>query len=425
MLPLNRFGLIIAKTYVEKFKSKSFLITTFLFMLAIVVGTNFQTITDQFGSGSDRESDGWNIVIYDEEGRIAAAVEQQLSIVNQDITIEQSDASLADLEDQVAAGEYDALLAVSLQDNGKITADYLSESLTSRAFSTDLQLTLQTIQSNFVATELNLSADELAMLNMPVAFEQSSFSDTAKSETELNEARGLVYIMIFAIYMSVLIYSMMIATEVATEKSSRVMEILISSVSPVQQIFAKILGVGLLGLTQLAIWGTVGFASVQLSSDSMEGGLYSLFDFSSSSIETFLFGIVFFLLGYFLFATLAAFLGSLVSRIEDLQQMLMPVTLLVVTGAMLSFYGLADPEASFVTITSYIPFFSPLVMLTRVGMLNLPLWEPLLAIGLTVVTIIILGWFGAKVYRGGVLMYGNSSSFKDIKKALMISKKEK
>ncbi len=230
---------------------------------------------------------------------------------------------------------------------------------------------------------------------------------------------------IIVIYISVLIYSMMIATEVATEKSSRVMEILISSVPPVQQIFAKILGVGLLGLTQLAIWGTVGFASCQLSSDSIEGGIYSLFDFSSSSIETFLFGIVFFLLGYFLFATLAAFLGSLVSKTEDLQQMLMPVNLLVVAGAMLSFYGLADPEASFVTITSYIPFLSPLVMFTRVGMLNLPLWEPLLAIVLTIVTIIILGWLGAKVYRGGVFMYGNSSSFKDIKKALMISKKEK
>ncbi|WP_306462114.1 ABC transporter permease [Jeotgalibacillus sp. S-D1] len=427
MLLLNRFGLILAKTYGEKFKSKAFLITTIIFALSIIVGTNFQTIMDSFGSddGESGSGEGWTVAVYDEEGSVAAALEQQIHIVNQNITIENSDKELEELERQVEAGEYDALLTVSLQDSGKISANYLSESLSTNGNSADLQLSLQTIQSNLAAAKLNLSADELATLNMPVAFEQSSFLETAKSEEELNEARGLVYIMIFVIYMSVLIYSLMIATEVATEKSSRVMEILVSSVPPIQQIFAKIVGIGLLGLTQLAFWAITGFISIRFSRDSLEGGIYSLFDFSANSIETISFGIIFFLLGYFLFATLAAFLGSLVSRTEDIQQMMMPVNLLIIAGAMLAFYGLADPEANFITITSYIPFFSPLVMFTRVGMLNIPLWEPMVAIALTLAAIFIIGWFGAKVYRGGVLMYGNSSSFKDMKKALILSKKEK
>ncbi|KIL46860.1 ABC transporter permease [Jeotgalibacillus campisalis] len=421
---MNRFGLILSKTYMQKVKSKSFLITTILFALAIVVGTNFQSIAGLFDS-KDGSEETWEVVVQDDSGTVAAALEQQIVFVNDQIAITRSEESISELESQVEQGEYDALLSVTIQDSGKIMADYFSDSLTSDRYSSDLQVAMQTIQSNFAASELNLSADELATLNMPVSFNHRSFTDGAKSAEELDEARGLVYILIFVIYMSVLIYSMMIATEVATEKSSRVMEILVSSVPPIQQIFAKILGVGLLGLTQLALWAAVGFVSIQLSSDSFEGGIYTLFDFSGNSLGTIVYGIIFFLLGYFLYAALAALLGSLVSRTEDLQQMLMPVNLLIVAGAMLSFFGLANPEASMITITSYIPFFSPLVMFTRVGMLNLPLWEPMLAIGLTLLTIFVIGWFGAKVYRGGVLMYGNSSSFKDLKKALILSKKER
>ena len=81
------------------------------------------------------------------------------------------------------------------------------------------------------------------------------------------------------------------------------------------------------------------------------------------------------------------------------------------------------PEASYVQIASYFPFFTPLVMFLRVGMLDLPIWEPLLGIGILLVTIFILGWFGSRVYRGGVLMYGASQSLKDIKKAMDLGKK--
>ncbi|PPA72506.1 hypothetical protein C4B60_03305 [Jeotgalibacillus proteolyticus] len=421
---MNKFSLMLAKTYKEKLKSKSFIITTLLFSLAIILGTNFQAISSFAGSAfGGNQNQEWTIAVYDEEGSIAQALERQIGFVNEDITIVQSDADLSELEEQAADGSYDALLTLSLRESGKIDANYLSDSLIQSDLSSDLQTTLQTIQSNLAASRLNLSADELATLNMPVAFEHSSFSESSKSQEDLNEARGLVYIMIFVIYMSVLIYSMMIATEVATEKSSRVMEILISSVPPFQQIFAKILGVGLLGLTQLLLWALVAFASINISGETQNSGIYQFFSFSTGSIQTLIFGIVFFLLGYFLYATMAAFLGSLVSRSEDVQQMIMPLNLLIVAAAMLAFYGLANPEGSLITFTSFIPFFSPLVMFTRVGMLNVPLWEPLTAIFLTLAAIIIIGWFGAKVYRGGVLMYGNASSFKDLKKALMLSKK--
>ena len=111
-----------------------------------------------------------------------------------------------------------------------------------------------------------------------------------------------------------------------------------------------------------------------------------------------------FLLGYFLYATLAALLGSLVSRIEDVQQMIMPMTFLIMIGFFISMFGLGSPESSFVTVTSYIPFFTPMVMFLRVGMLNLPVYEPIIGILVLLVTITLLGVFGARVYRGGVLI---------------------
>ncbi|WP_404408554.1 ABC transporter permease [Jeotgalibacillus malaysiensis] len=421
---MNRFGLILAKSYMNKIKSRSFIITTIIFTLVIIGATNFQSITSLFDANGDGGEEQWQVVVYEEETDIADNLSAQMAILNQSIEITRGEEPLEELETQLENGEFDALLTVNATEVGRLQAEYLSASLTANSYSGDLQAALQTIQSNMAANRLSLSADELATLNMPVSFSQSAYVESAKSAEELDQARGLVYVLIFVIYMSVLIYSMMIATEVATEKSSRVMEILISSVPPIQQIFAKILGIGLVGLTQILIWAVVGTLSVNLSGDALEGGIYSLFDFSAGSISTIIYGIVFFILGYFLYATLAAFLGSLVSRTEDLQQVLMPVNILIVGGALLAFYGLASPEAGFITVTSYIPFFTPLVMFTRVGMLNIPFWEPAIAILLTLLTILVLGWFGAKVYRGGVLMYGNSSSLKDIKQAVKLSKKE-
>ncbi len=292
------------------------------------------------------------------------------------------------------------------------------------SLSSELQHYLQQIKTELAASQINLTQAQLNKLYEPVTFSKIPLEENAKTEEELSQARGLVYVLLFIIYFSVILYASMIATEVATEKSSRVMEILISSVSPVKQMFAKILGVALLSLTQMALILGIGYFSIKNNLDSMQGGMFEFFGFSDIPVSTIIYALVFLLLGYFLYATLAAFLGSLVSRIEDVQQTIMPMTLLVVAGFMIAMFGLGTPDAPFVTITSYIPFFTPMIMFMRVGMLTLPTWEPLLGIAILLTTIVILSIFGAKVYRGGVLMYGKSNSYKDIKKALQLTKKE-
>lgn len=225
-------------------------------------------------------------------------------------------------------------------------------------------------------------------------------------------------------YMVVIMYGSMIATDVATEKSSRVMEILISSAPPVAHMFAKIIGIALVGLTQIGLFIGFGAVMIQARRDELAGSILNTFGFLDAPVSLIIYGVVFFLLGYLLYATLAAMFGSLVNRAEDANQSVTPMIVLLVVAFVIAMYGLVEPQTPLVTITSFIPFFAPMVMLLRIGMLDVPVWEVALSIGLLIGTIIILGIIGARVYKGGVLMYGGSKLLKDMKNAMMLSKKE-
>ena len=226
-----------------------------------------------------------------------------------------------------------------------------------------------------------MTDQQIVQLNTPPAYETIALAENAKSEEDLNQARGLVYVLLFVIYFGVLMYATMIAMEVATEKTSRVMEILISSVPPITQMFAKILGVALLSLTQMILFFGVGYVSIKRNLADMDEGFFAIFGFGNMNISTIIYAIIFAMLGYLLYATLAACLGSVVSKVEDVQQMISPMTMLVVIAFMIAMFGLGNPSASYITITSFIPFFSPMIMFLRVGMLNVPFWEIAISIG--------------------------------------------
>ncbi|MDT9023454.1 MULTISPECIES: ABC transporter permease [Rossellomorea] len=416
---MNNFFLILSQSYFSKLKAKSFIISTVIIAAALVLLANFDSIISNFS-----DDDTSKIAVQDETGNLYDPLVQQLKIMNSEIELEPATQSMEEIEKNIESEELKGLLILSESDEGLPQALYKSNSLSDSNVSGELQVALQNVKSSLAASKLELSGDELALLSGPVAFEKEALIEGAKSEEELSQARGIVYVLLFFIYFSVIAYANMTAMEVATEKSSRVMEILISSVSPVKQMFAKIIGIGLAGLTQLAVILAVGYFTMIQKKDELVGDFFEGFGFESLSVGVIIYAVIFFLLGYFLYATLAALLGSLVSRIEDVQQMIMPMTFLIMIGFFISMFGLGNPESSFVTITSYIPFFTPMVMFLRVGMLNLPVYEPVIGIVVLLATIIILGIFGARVYRGGVLLYGKSNSFKDIKKAIDITSKK-
>src|SRR5690606_8340197 len=153
----------------------------------------------------------------------------------------------------------------------------------------------------------------------------------------------------------VLTYGQMIMTDVANEKSSRVMELLVSSAPPVTHMFAKILGIALLGLTQLGTIILVGYVMMTAKNDELKGEIIDYLGLSEISPSIYVYAIVFFLLGYLLYATISAMLGSLVSRVEDTGQMMFPLVVLIMVAFFISVFGIAAPDSTFVTVTSYIP----------------------------------------------------------------------
>ncbi len=403
------------QTYMSKVKSKSFVISTAVILLMVLAFTNIDRIVGFFDKGDT------TIGVVENSGEFYSALEKQLDSSGSELKLEayNSESEVKKAEEE---GELEGYLLLEEQD-GIPVGTYKAQSIANSNESTEIQNALQQIQTSILTKQVNITDEQLAAIYKPVTFTVVPLNDQAKSEEELNQARGLVYVMIFVIYFSVVVYAGMIANEVAIEKSSRVMEILISSVSPIQQMFAKITGIALLTLTQLAIFVLVGYLSFKNSGGM--GEVFEAFGFDNMKTKTIVYAVIFTLLGYLLYATMAAFLGSLVSKIEDLQQMIMPMTMLVILAFMLAMIGLGNPEATFIKVSSYVPFFTPMLMFMRIGMLEISTIEIAISIGILLVTIGLLAYFGAKVYKGGVLLYGNSSSFKDIKKALDITSSNK
>jgi len=416
---MNKFFIVLSQTYLNRLKSKAFIITTVITLLMIFLITNISTIMNTFDSS---EADRVGVI---DTGSFYPSLENQIKMMDAEIVLEKFEGTEDEAEQAVEQGDLDSYLVLeeneALEPTGLYKADTVAEQVTPQVIET----ALQQMKSTLAAEKAGVTPEQLNQIDQPVQFEKVALEKGAKTEEELNQARVFVYVLLFVIYFSVIFYGNMVAVEVATEKSSRVMEILISSVSPVKQMFGKILGIALLGLTQYAIIIASGYLFMQMQEDELtETGFLSFLDFGNLSTSLIVYAIVFFILGYLLYATILAMVGSLVSRAEEVQQMIMPIQLLIIIAFFIAMFGLSTPSSTFVTISSYIPFFSPVVMFLRVGMLSIPFWEVALSLTLLVGAIVLFGIMGAKVYRGGVLMYGKSSSLKDIGKALKLSKRE-
>lgn len=417
---MREFWLVFKQAFMTKAKTKSFIITTMIMVLGLFLMANLNRVIDGFTSLTGGDETKVVFLVTEDEALYEQIIQTHQSGEHTFMFARDESQSKEQLETELKEEKFTGLLEVSQDEQKVIQATYSSMSIVDVQLPTEIETILQAVQTEAQAKQLNLSTEQVSQLLTPVQMESKNISPTAKSDEEYVQATILVYVLMFVIYFAVIMYSSMIATEVATEKSSRVMEILISSISPVKHMFAKVLGIGMLGLLQMVTLGIAG--AIAIRSNQTASTFTDLISFSEVSKTTLIYALVFFVLGYFLYATLAALLGSLVSRTEDVQQLIMPMTLLIVIAFIIAVTGLNNPEMALVTWASYFPFFTPLVMFLRVGLLDLPFWVPLLSVGIMLVTIFILGTFGARVYRGGVLMYGPSRSLKDIKKAIDLGK---
>ena len=212
--------------------------------------------------------------------------------------------------------------------------------------------------------------------------------------------------------MAILIYGQVIMRGVIEEKSSRVVEVVLSSLRPFQLMMGKILGIGAVGLTQFSIWTLFGIGASIYSTSFIPAG--AGFSMPSIPAHVFVYFVVFFILGYFLFGTLFAAIGSMVNSEKEAQQLVMPVTMFLIIPIMLMIFIIRAPDSSLAVFLSFIPFFAPILMFLRITVLLPPFGQIGASIVILILTILLMVWLTAKIYRVGILMYGKRPKFAEI-----------
>jgi ABC-2 type transport system permease protein len=217
--------------------------------------------------------------------------------------------------------------------------------------------------------------------------------------------------MLFFIYMTVLMYGITVMRGVMEEKQSRIVEVIASSVKPTQMMLGKLVGIGLVGLTQYGIWvgSAAALTAAGASMVSRQG-----FKMPTIPFSLLLYFVAFFILGYFLYATLYAMVGAICATEEEAQQAQMPVTMIIIVPMLLFPMVMNNPSSGVSMALSLVPFFAPTLMMMRIGLVNPPVWQVLLSMALMVATILIAVWVAARIYRVGILMYGKRPSIAEL-----------
>ncbi|RIX50716.1 ABC transporter permease [Paenibacillus nanensis] len=431
---MNSFWTVVGFTARNKFKGKAFLITTLVIAIILSVGVNLPYILSQFDKGDKVTSVGY---IQSAREELAAGSATGDSLRTYFEAQEGANIKLVPYEDKGDSAANEEQLKQAIQDkqisgyldfgsnatgNGFPEMTYKSEKMMEFSLTGNLQTALQTIRTTTVLQDAGLTDEQLSMLNAPIEIDSVQISTvdgetSGKTPAEQGVNMGLIYIIIIFLFMAIMTSGQLIASEITAEKSSRVMEILITSVAPLKQMFGKIFGMFIVVLSQVSVYVIV--LLVNASMPHNKGALLDL-DIDLSKIDPMLliYAIIYFLAGFFLFATLYAAVGSIVSRTEDLGQATMPMTIISLAGFYIAIFSLNTPDSMLVKVTSFIPLFSPFVMLLRLGLTGVPFWEVAVSIVLLLVAIYAAVYVSAKIYRTGVLMYGKRPSWKEIRKAM-------
>ncbi|WP_239733050.1 ABC transporter permease [Mammaliicoccus sp. E-M26] len=414
---MNKFWPTFNLTYMQKVKSKSFIIMTAIFMILIFALSNIDKIIDFF------DNDSKVVAIQTDNDMIYKVLEKQYK-QNDDIEKVEK-VSLEKGKKGVKDEKYKRLIQVNV--NGeKVDGTIYEKGNVSESEKMTLQSTLSQMQSSLTAQKLNLSEKDLSTLNTPsdVKTEEIKTNDEKQSSDidpkvqALNSA--VVYIIIFLSFFITINYANQIGSEIATEKTTRVIEMIVTSVKPSIHVSAKILAIIAVAFTQ--IFFIILAIVISIFAFDLKGLFESAgVEYGPETTRIIIYGAVYLILGVVSYISLAAILGALTSRIEDLAQSMMPVTFIALAAFYIAIFSISNPDTMLVKVTSFIPMLSPMVMLLRTTSESTPEWHLLLGIVISIVTCIILLVFAAKTYRGSVLTY-EKGVIKNLKNALNITK---
>jgi len=444
---MNKSFLILKREYLTRVKKKSFIIMTLLvplMMAALMILPAYLAMMD------DKEER--TIAVYDPTSLILNKLESN-EFTKYHYIPEQE---FQQLSKNFKSGKYYAVLHIPTNILNTNRAEMISD----KQITFDVKNTITGRIENIIESEKKKQVidaigvpdleKKLAATKTNITVETIKLGDegkAVKSSTEMAMAIG--YAAGFIIYMFVFIYGTMVMRGVMEEKSNRIVEVIISSVKPFQLLFGKIIGIGLVGLTQIAIWivlgtaitsGVVAFSGQgspgvaiqaqnvmsgpqmeQLANSSPEAQnkvLEIIGMIGNLNIPLIVFALFFyFICGFILYASLMGAIGSAVDSDEDAQQMMLPVTMPLIFSIIILFAVAKNPEGPLAFWASMIPLTSPVTMMVRIPF-GIPVWQ--IVLSMTIILASILGtiWMAGKIYRTGILMYGKKVNFKEIVKWL-------
>ena len=411
---MSKIGIVIQREYLTRVKKKSFIFLTLL-MPILITGMVFAIVF--LSSIQDKEAKV--VVVADETGEyfpILKNTEQYLFIDGKK--------DFADFRKNSDQSVYATLL---------ITDDLLKnpEAITLHSQKQVVSSLENTITSQLNEYLSNKKIESYQIPNLKDIIQGSKVNlkiktiktDETGKETQTSAGFASTIGMIFTtlIYMFIFVYGAMVMQGVMEEKTNRIVEVIVSSVRPYDLMMGKLMGIGLVGLTQFGIWAIV-FLVVSFSGVSIPGGFSLLQTLSEllgavNMLEICSYFVLFFIGGYLMYASLFAAIGAMVNSQEDTTQFMMPITILFIFALYVGIFSVQNPDGPLAFWSSLIPFTSPIVMMVRVPF-GVPLWQMLLSVGLLAVTVILIVKLAAKIYRVGILMYGKKPTYGEIVKWL-------
>ncbi len=317
-----------------------------------------------------------------------------------------------ELNDEAQKGVIQGYLIVD--DSGLEESEivYYARNPSSAITSDSMRAALREAMTKYRLTQLGVSGEAIDAAVKRVGFDVRKATNDPRDQASGISSFFMSIALAMFIYFTLIFYGVHILRGVLEEKSTRIVEIIVSSVRPFELMMGKILGIGAVGLTQIAIWAT--FAIV-LSAPQV-GALLSVAPEAMPRISTsaLVFFPVYFVLGYFLYATIYAGIGSMFNSDEDAQQMVSFATMLLIIPMMLLMPVIKNPNGGLATGLSLFPFFTPILMYLRITIQTPPAWQIALSIGIMLVTILIMIWLVSKIYRIGILMYGKKPTIPEI-----------
>ncbi|QXD14170.1 ABC transporter permease [Rhodocaloribacter litoris] len=424
---MHKIWIVLKSEFRRRVRTKWFILTTLLGPVALVA---FFAIVGVVAVSS-MEDGGRIVAVVDETGRLLP----RLLVEPEDgLRLVAVEGPADSVRAAVMAGQYDGYLRIPagvIEGAGEVIY-YSPEGGGLGIFQSRLErLVREAVEQERLAAR-NVPPEVLEILRARVPVRMVRLTEAGETAGSTGAYVVIGFIMGFLIYMAMLIYGSVVMQGVIEEKTSRVVEVIVSSVRPFHLLMGKVLGIGAMGLVQMVVWALIILAGTMFSGtllalfldpaafdlpdDASQRELLAAANFTVPQLspDVFVWFVLFFLVGYLLYASLFAAIGSAVEQQQDAQSLLFPVMMPLILSIVFIQPVIEAPNSTLALVLSMVPFFSPIPMVVRVAVTEVPFWQVSLSFLLLLGTFVASIWVSARIYRVGILMYGKKPGLKDL-----------